>query len=79
MDIPIKCFTCGNMIADKYGYYCEEIVRRRRDRVGGKAASVQYLTNTPPSEKTPEEQVMDELGLKLYCCRRMMLTHVEVD
>jgi DNA-directed RNA polymerases I, II, and III subunit RPABC5 len=26
----------------------------------------------------PESRVLDELGLKRYCCRRMMLTHVDL-
>ena len=25
MIIPIKCFTCGTVLADKYTYYCEEV------------------------------------------------------
>ena len=23
--IPVKCFTCGNVLADKYVYYIKEI------------------------------------------------------
>jgi DNA-directed RNA polymerase subunit N (RpoN/RPB10) len=64
------------MVADKYAYYCEEIARRRSTNSKNK---VQYLTNVAPSEKTPEAQVMQELGLTLSCCGRMFLTHVEVD
>ena len=30
-------------------------------------------------EKTPEGDVMDELGLNKYCCRRHMLTHVNIE
>ena len=26
----------------------------------------------------PEEQCLDELGFKRYCCRRMLLTHVDL-
>ena len=33
MIIPIKCFTCGTLLADKYRYYCEE-VRKRKKPVG---------------------------------------------
>ena len=25
MIIPIKCFTCGTVLADKYAFYCEEV------------------------------------------------------
>ncbi len=55
MMIPVRCFTCGSVVADKYEEY--------RDRVnaGEKPATV-----------------LDSLGLKRYCCRRMLLAHVEV-
>jgi len=52
--IPVRCFTCGNLIADKHEDY--------QNRV-----------------KAGEEpgKVLDSLGIKRYCCRRMMLTSVE--
>jgi DNA-directed RNA polymerase subunit N (RpoN/RPB10) len=27
MIIPIKCFTCGNVLANKYRYYLQEVKR----------------------------------------------------
>ena len=30
-------------------------------------------------KKTPEGLVMDELNLTRMCCRRHMLTHVDID
>jgi DNA-directed RNA polymerase I, II, and III subunit RPABC5 len=30
-------------------------------------------------QKTPEGEVMDELLLKRMCCRRHMLTHVDIE
>ena len=29
-------------------------------------------------EKMPESKALDELGLKRYCCRRMLLSHVNI-
>ncbi|CDI05176.1 MAG: DNA-directed RNA polymerase subunit N [Candidatus Nitrosotenuis sp.] len=54
MLIPVRCFTCGNLIADRHEDYQNRI-------------------------KSGEEpgKVLDSLGLKRYCCRRMMLTTVE--
>ena len=37
-----------------------------------------YLTKEF-NEKTPEGEVMDELGLKKMCCRRHLLTHVDIE
>ena len=30
------------------------------------------------SNGEPPKKVLDELGIKRYCCRRMLLTHVEL-
>jgi len=77
MIIPIKCFTCGNVIADKYRYYVEE-VRKRKLTKGMDVEKVLYLTKEF-SDKTVEGEVLDDIGLKKMCCRRHMLTHVDID
>lgn len=81
MIIPIKCFTCGTVIADKYQLYLDE-VRLRKMRTSKynnyDRNNVEYFTKEN-SEKTIEGQVLDELGLKKYCCRRHMLTHVDIE
>ena len=77
MIIPIKCFTCGMVIADKYRYYTEE-VRKRKLVKGLEVDKVIYLTKEY-ADKTPEGEVLDELGLKKMCCRRHMLTHVDIE
>jgi len=55
MIIPIRCFTCGRLIADKWEEYS------RRVRQGEDSAAV-----------------LDAMGLKRYCCRRMLLSHVDL-
>ena len=77
MIIPIKCFTCGMVLADKYRYYVEE-VRKRKLEKNMDVDKVMYLT-TEFRQKTPEGDVMDELLLKRMCCRRHMLTHVDIE
>jgi DNA-directed RNA polymerase subunit N (RpoN/RPB10) len=53
--LPIRCFSCGKVIADgKYVAYCERVARGENKR-----------------------QVLDDLGLKRYCCRRMYTTHYD--
>ena len=77
MIIPIKCFTCGNVLADKYRYYCEEVRKRKMTRELH-VEKVIYLT-PEYSQKTPEGEVLDELGLNKMCCRTQMLTHVDIE
>jgi len=77
MIIPVKCFTCGNVLANKYRYFLTE-VRKQKLQKGVNPDKVIYLT---PSniEKTVEGKVLDDLGLTNVCCRRHMLTHVDIN
>jgi len=77
MIIPIKCFTCGTVLADKYRYYQSE-VRRLKIAQGIKVDKVVYLFKEVV-DKTPEGQVLDDLHLTNVCCRRHMLTHVDIE
>jgi len=77
MIIPVKCFTCGKVIADKYRYYQREVRRLKMAR-GMDVDKVIYLTQDY-IDKTPEGEVMDKLGLSKMCCRRHLLTHVDIE
>ena len=32
MIIPVKCFTCGTVLGDKYQYYCKEVRTRKKKK-----------------------------------------------
>lgn len=76
MIIPIRCFSCGDVLANKYRYFQDE-VRKRKISKGQKLDTVVYLTEKH-IEKTAEGEVLDSLGLTNVCCRRHMLTHVDI-
>ncbi len=84
MIIPVKCFTCGMVLADKYRFYQTEVRKRKLANKSSKDDNyenidkVMYLTKEF-HEKTPEGEVLDELNLKKMCCRRHMLTHVDIE
>ena len=71
MLIPVKCFTCGKVLADLYRYYITEVRKMNID-------NVIYLTKVQ-TDKTPEGEIMDRLNLNKMCCRRHMLTHVDIE
>jgi DNA-directed RNA polymerase I, II, and III subunit RPABC5 len=77
MIIPIKCFTCGNVLADKYRFYTEE-VRKKKLAKSMDVDKVLYLTKEF-HDKTPEGEVLDELNMIKMCCRRHFLTHVDIE
>jgi DNA-directed RNA polymerase subunit N (RpoN/RPB10) len=82
MIIPIKCFTCGTVIADKYRFYVEEVRKKKLAKKGNDESididKVLYLTKEF-HDKTPEGEVLDELNMKKMCCRRHFLTHVDIE
>jgi DNA-directed RNA polymerase subunit N len=55
MIIPVRCFSCGFLVGDKW----EDFAKRVKE---GENAG----------------KVLDDLGVKRYCCRRMLLSHVEI-
>ena len=82
MIIPVKCFTCGMVIANKYRYYQEQVRKKKLAKRGnGESIDVDkvlYLTQEF-HDKTPEGEVLDELGMRKMCCRRHFLTHVDIE
>lgn len=77
MLIPVKCFTCGKVLADKYEYYKNQVKLLKVEK-GHDDENVIYLTKAN-KEKTAEGMVMDNLQLKKICCRRHFLTHVDIE
>jgi DNA-directed RNA polymerase subunit N (RpoN/RPB10) len=77
MIIPVKCFTCGKVLADKYRFYEQEVrkIKAGRDM---QVNNVIYLTKAN-TDKTPEGEVLDKLLLDKLCCRRHILTHVNIE
>ena len=76
MIIPIKCFTCGNVLADKYEFYKKQVILEKLKN-GQDVDDVVYLESSN-IKKTVEAKVMDQLQLTKLCCRRHMLTHVDI-
>lgn len=55
MMIPVRCFSCGRVIAQQWE---------------------SYKSRTDAGEEPGK--VLDELGVKSYCCRAQFLTNVDV-
>jgi DNA-directed RNA polymerase subunit N (RpoN/RPB10) len=70
MIVPIRCFTCGKIVADKYEYYVRE-----KDKL---EASNEDNEDYKYFSKIHTKKILDNLGLTRYCCRRMMLGTVDM-
>ena len=77
MIIPVKCFTCGKVLADKYRYYKEEVNKLNTNKDLGVDDIIYFTTDN--TDKTNNGIVLDNLKLKKICCRRHMLTHVNIE
>jgi len=55
MIIPVRCFSCGKLVGDKWEPYSKRVA----------------------AGEHPKE-VLDDIGVERYCCRRMLLSHVEL-
>lgn len=55
MIIPIRCFSCGKVVGNKWNSYRELLM-----------------------EGVSTDCALDKLGLVRICCRRMLLTHVDL-
>jgi DNA-directed RNA polymerase I, II, and III subunit RPABC5 len=77
MIIPIRCFTCNKVVAHLWEEYLNKI-QLKYSEADGDAEKKRFVNVKKIEEKTVEGQVLDELGLNKYCCRRMLLSHVDL-
>ncbi|MDE1768253.1 MAG: DNA-directed RNA polymerase subunit N [Candidatus Micrarchaeota archaeon] len=56
MMIPIRCFSCGQVVGDKWEEYNTRVNQNKED--SGK--------------------VLEDLKVSRYCCRRMLVSHVDL-
>tara|TARA_Y100000389_G_C16988090_1_gene283537 strand:+ start:248 stop:493 length:246 start_codon:yes stop_codon:yes gene_type:complete len=81
MIIPVKCVTCGMVIADKFRYYVQRVEQLKRER-GLAPNEIVYIDDIVGSgegiEPSCEAIVLLELGVRKMCCKRHMLTHVDI-
>jgi len=81
MLIPIRCFTCGKVLADKWNPFVEIVKNEKSDGELNLNNNIEleYLdTKSPEANKSIEGQVLDKLNITRYCCRRMMLGTVNI-
>ncbi|MHA2502630.1 MAG: DNA-directed RNA polymerase subunit N [Candidatus Kariarchaeaceae archaeon] len=52
---PVRCFSCGQIVADKFEPFVERTANGEDPKV-----------------------VLDDLGLFKYCCRRMIVSQIDL-
>ena len=78
MIIPVRCFTCGKVVGDKYNKYLE-LLNNYKTEMGQENTDTILTINAKNIQKTAEGRAMDDLQLNRYCCRRIMLSQIDID
>ena len=110
MIIPVRCFTCGKVLADKYDYYLQQVqdmehaskhshshshshshastsaaatskkaaAKAATDAQNKELAAKQEAHDTRHFDTIRTGPILDSMGLTRYCCRRHMLSTVDM-
>lgn len=78
MIIPIRCLSCGHVIADKWKYYEAKCKKLENEGKLKNDTMTENQDKTSVGEKTERGKIMDELGLNRICCRRHFLGCVDM-
>jgi DNA-directed RNA polymerase subunit N (RpoN/RPB10) len=73
MIVPIRCFTCGRVMADIADFYESEKEKLKEN--DNKEVVDKVFKNF---EKIHTGEIMNKLGLKRYCCRRNLITNIDM-
>ena len=76
MIIPIRCVSCNNVIAGKWLSYLDKVKELKKKDGRPENDEIQYLNQL--TTKTAEGKALDELAINRMCCRRHILTHVDL-
>ena len=78
MIIPVRCFTCGHVLADKWIPYITTVQEEKNklDEAPDEP-TVTYIDLKNP-KKSVEGAILDEMGVHKYCCRRMMISNTHL-
>lgn len=85
MIIPIRCFTCGKVLADKWNAYkilVEQNNNKNKDP--HKKFTLEDITITEDEDPkryfddNPQKEALDKLQITKMCCVRHFISHVDL-
>lgn len=78
MIIPIRCFTCNKVIAHLWEEYLNKIQVAYIEEDIKNNKKKRFIELEQLENKTVEGKILDEMNINRYCCRRMLLSHVDL-
>lgn len=70
MIIPVKCFTCNNLLANKWNIYKSEKEILEKQKEESKLSEQEFINETI--------KLFEKLGLKRYCCRMCITSTLDM-
>lgn len=78
MIIPVRCFTCGTVLADKWVPYITTVQEEKNKLNDGPDEPTTTYIDLQDPQKSVEGHILDEMGVHKYCCRRMMISNTHL-
>jgi DNA-directed RNA polymerase I, II, and III subunit RPABC5 len=76
MIIPIRCFTCNNVVGSKWNKYLELLHEKNigdSDNILNINEDIQSVDDI-----SNNKDIFVKLNIKRYCCKRHLLGHVDI-
>jgi DNA-directed RNA polymerase subunit N (RpoN/RPB10) len=82
MIIPIRCFTCNKVLADKWNYFKKEIDKEDKKNTNFNIEDI----SIPEDEENPlryfdetdQKKILNKLGITKMCCVRHFISHIDL-
>ena len=77
MIIPVRCFTCGNVLGSKYDKYNE--LKKEKEKKDKETNVVISDYNIEEIKKLDNnKEIFDKLMISRYCCKRHLISHIDL-
>jgi DNA-directed RNA polymerase subunit N (RpoN/RPB10) len=82
MIIPVRCFTCNKVLADKWNYFKKELEKNDKEE---NEFTIEDIS-IPENEENPlryfddnkQKQILEKLGITKMCCVRHFISHIDL-
>ena len=82
MIIPVRCFTCNKVLADKWNYFKKELEKNDKEE---NQFTIEDIS-IPENEENPlryfddnkQKQILEKLGITKMCCVRHFISHIDL-
>ena len=76
MIIPVRCFSCNNVIGSKWNKY-QTLLHEKKKEISDNIMIIdEHSTHTDDLDHN--QDIFKQLNIKRYCCKRHLLGHVDI-